>query len=160
MPYVQVLCNVYIISVSRQFILIYMSLLKCNPWFIHRLLYHSILCCDNNFYNYSTYTQYIRYFNLDFDKILITGTKELPVFRPIICVTSISSWCPGARQKIKKKKIYAWMQSSDMRSDSLHTFLFASMLFNFASGYYLEKLFRKYSKYISCNECFSVTRAR
>lgn len=44
---------------------------------------------------------------LEFDKILITGTKELPVFRPIICVTSISSWCPGARQKIKKKKIYA-----------------------------------------------------
>lgn len=105
MPYVQVLCNVYIISVSRQFILIYMSLLKCNPWFIHRLLYHSILCCDNNFYNYSTYTQYIRYFNFGIWQIwLITGTKELPVFRPIICVTSISSWCPGARQKIKIKR--------------------------------------------------------
>lgn len=137
MPYVQVLCNVYIISVSRQFILIYI----CLCW-------NAILGSSIDFYTTVfcvVMTIFITTVHipstsdiliLEFDKILITGTKELPVFRPIICVTSISSWCPGARQNIKKKKIYAWMQSSDMRSDSLHTFLFASMLFNFASGYY------------------------
>lgn len=156
MPYVQVLCNVYIISVSWQFILIYI----CLCW-------NAILGSSIDFYTTVfcvVMTIFITTVHipstsdiliLEFDKILITGTKELPVFRPMICVTSISSWCPGARQKIKIKRFM--LECSQVIWDQiLSTHFFLPLCFLILR----LGIIRKYSKYISCNECFSVTRAR